>query len=149
MSVLVGTELAKAPVSEEVIMPRFLRVDSQCCFSLIILCSLCAAALATDRGDFANQPDQIRQWFKNAKAPNGGACCDQADGHRTEYELRENHYWVLIDGKWVVVPAQAVIHNEPNPIGEAVVWYKWSILGSTEHLRREPIINCFAAPAQG
>jgi hypothetical protein len=126
----------------------FLQRRWWCCFSLTVLCSLPAAAVAMDGGKFANEPDEIRGWFKNAKAPNGGACCDQADGHRTEYEIRENHYWVLIDGAWVVVPAQAVIHNEPNPVGEAVVWYKWSTLGSTEHPRREAIINCFAAPAQ-
>ena len=60
----------------------------------------------------------------------------------------ETHPVELIEGAWVVVPAQAVIHNEPNPLGEAVVWYKRSILGSTEHPLREPIINCFAAPAQ-
>jgi hypothetical protein len=131
-----------------VFISRFLRINSKCYFSFAILCFLCAAAVAMDGGKFANEPNEIREWFKNAKAPNGGACCDEADGHRTEYELRENHYWVLIDGAWVVVPAQAVIHNEPNPVGEAVVWYKWSTLGSTEQPRREPIINCFAAPAQ-
>jgi hypothetical protein len=135
-------------MDRRIFMSRFLRVNSKCYFSFTILCFLCVAAVAMDGGRFANEPDEIRGWFKNAKAPNGGACCDEADGHRTEYELRENHYWVLIEGAWVVVPAQAVIHNEPNPVGEAVVWYKWSILGSTEHPLREPIINCFAAPAQ-
>ena len=29
----------------------------------------------------------------------------------------------LVDGTWVPVPAQAVIRDTGNPIGDAVVWY--------------------------
>jgi hypothetical protein len=30
---------------------------------------------------------------------------------------------VPIDGEWLPVPAEAIVYNAGNPVGEAVVWY--------------------------
>jgi hypothetical protein len=57
------------------------------------------------------------------KSPTGLPCCDIADGHPTDYDMRENTYWVPINGEWMKVPQDAVVHDEGNPTGEAVVWY--------------------------
>lgn len=80
---------------------------------MVSLCALASAAQAVDRGQFENVPDNIRSWFKAIISPSGVPCCDIADGHRTEYDVRD-------DG---------------NPVGEAVVWYV--------HHRGSIVISCF------
>jgi hypothetical protein len=62
-------------------------------------------------------------------------CCDESDGHRTTYDVRGGAYWVPIEGQWMQVPERAVIRDQGNPIGEAVVWYV--------HHRGSIIISCF------
>jgi hypothetical protein len=136
--------ICRASADWEIKMSRFAKglfLSSSCLF---IACTMSVAAVAMDQGQFANAPERIRDWFKSAKGPNGGACCDLADGHRTEYDMREDHYWVPIEGAWIEVPAQAVIHNAQNPTGEGVVWYSWRVSGNVEAPIREPLIRCFA-----
>ena len=96
---------------------------------------LASAALAVDRGQFGHVPPDIRAWFKSVIAPNGVPCCDELDGHRTTYDVRAGAYWVPIEGQWMQVPERAVIRDQGNPIGEAVVWYV--------HHRGSIIISCF------
>jgi hypothetical protein len=87
------------------------------------LFSLPPAALAFDNGQYNDVPDNVRSWFKNVRSPHGVPCCDIADGHRTAYDIRSDGYWVPIEGEWRQVPAEAIVHNAGNPVGEAVVWY--------------------------
>jgi hypothetical protein len=88
-----------------------------------LLCAVSAtAAIAMDRGQFANVPLEVREWFEHLRSPNGVACCSYADGHRTGYDMRQGQYWVPIEGQWYAVPPEAVIKTA-NPVGEAVVWY--------------------------
>ena len=75
-----------------------------------------------DRGQFANVPLEVREWFEHLRSPNGVACCSYADGHGTGYDMRQGQYWVPIEGQWYAVPPEAVIKTA-NPVGEAVVWY--------------------------
>lgn len=84
---------------------------------------ICTPALAHDNGQFNDVPDTVRAWFKSVKSQHGVPCCDIADGHRTEYDMRSNQYWVPIDGQWMPVPPEAVIRDSGNPVGDAVVWY--------------------------
>ena len=102
---------------------------------LACLSMLASAALAVDRGQFDHVPPDIRAWFKSVIAPNGVPCCDVSDGHRTSYDVRAGAYWVPIEGQWMQVPERAVIRDQGNPIGEAVVWYV--------HHRGSIIISCF------
>ena len=102
---------------------------------LACLSVLASAALAVDRGQFGHVPPDIRAWFKSVIAPNGVPCCDESDGHRTTYDVRGGAYWVPIEGQWMAVPDRAVIRDQGNPIGEAVVWYV--------HHRGSIIISCF------
>jgi len=92
-------------------------------------------ARAVDRGQFGHVPPDIRAWFKSVIAPNGVPCCDESDGHRTSYDVRAGAYWVPIEGQWMRIPERAVIRDQGNPIGEAVVWYV--------HHRGSIIISCF------
>jgi hypothetical protein len=86
---------------------------------------VCSAtrALARDNGQFGNVPPEIRAWFKSVKSHAGVPCCDIADGHRTDYDMREGQYWVPINDQWIRVPAEAVVDDAGNPTGDAVVWY--------------------------
>jgi hypothetical protein len=99
------------------------------------LMALGSAAQAFDNGQYENIPPDIRAWFKGIIAPSGVPCCDIADGHRTEYEVRSGAYWVPIDGMWWQVPDRAIIRDRGNPVGEAVVWYV--------HHRGSIVISCF------
>jgi hypothetical protein len=94
-----------------------------------------SVACATDQGQFQNVPDNVRAWFKSVKSPKGVPCCDIADGHRTDYDIREGGFWVPIEGVWMHVPDDAVIRDAGNPVGEAIVWYV--------HHRGAIVISCF------
>lgn len=97
-------------------------------------------ALARDNGQFADVSPSVRAWFKSVKSQHGVPCCDIADGHRTDYDMRKDQYWVPINGNWMPVPPDAVLDTVGNPVGDAVVWY--SIYG--EHV----VIRCFV-PGSG
>ncbi len=101
----------------------------------VVLMCASATVSAMDRGQFDNIPDNIRSWFKSVIAPNGVPCCDESDGHRTSYDMREGAFWVPIEGEWMRVPERAIIRDAANPVGEAVVWY-------VRH-RGAIIISCF------
>jgi hypothetical protein len=101
---------------------------------------LCTPAVARDNGQFSNVPDAVRTWFRNVKSQHGVPCCDIADGHRTEFDMRKNQYWVPIEGTWTPVPPEAVLNDVGNPVGDAVVWY--SVYGG------RVMIRCFV-PGSG
>jgi hypothetical protein len=106
-------------------------------FALLIpLLFIGFGAQAFDNGQYDNVPSNIRAWFKSVRSARGIPCCDIADGHRTDYDMRANAYWVPIEGKWMQVPDEAVLRNTGNPTGDAVVWY--SKYG--DHV----VIRCFA-----
>src|SRR5215469_10691168 len=90
----------------------------------LVFCAVSApAAVAMDRGQFANVPPQVREWFEHLRSPNGVSCCSYADGHRTGFDMRQGQYWVPIEGEWYPIPPEAVIKTA-NPVGEAIVWYQ-------------------------
>jgi hypothetical protein len=89
----------------------------------LVFCAVGAtAAIAMDRGQFANVPPEVREWFEHLQSPKGVPCCSYADGHRTGYDTRQDQYWVPIEGEWYPVPPEAIIKTA-NPVGEAIVWY--------------------------
>ena len=91
----------------------------------LMFCAVSAtAAIAMDRGQFANVPLELREWFEHMRSPKGILCCSYADGHRTGYDIRQGQYWVPIEGEWYPVPPEVVIKTE-NPVGEAIVWYQY------------------------
>ena len=106
------------------------------------------AAAAFDRGQWNDVPDHVRSWFKSLRNPAGFLCCDVADGHRTDWDLRSAGYFIPnpIDpaGAWIQVPPGAVLHNAGNPVGEAIVW--WTAIGSDEG--QSIFIRCFV-PGDG
>jgi hypothetical protein len=105
---------------------------------IVILTSavaLASAAQAFDRGQYENVPADIRAWFKGVVSPSGVPCCDISDGTAPHTTCARGAYWVPIDGLWWQVPERAVIRNQGNPVGDAVVWYV--------SLRGSIVISCF------
>ena len=90
--------------------------------SLVFWAVSATAAIAMDRGQFANVPLELREWFEHMRSPKGILCCSYADGHRTGYDIRQGQYWVPIEGEWYPVPPETVIKTE-NRVGGAIVWY--------------------------
>jgi len=76
---------------------------------------------ARDDGRYANSP--LKQWFDSLRSGKG-PCCSDADGYAVsdpDWETKEGHYRVRIDGEWHNVPDEAVI-TEPNRAGRTMVW---------------------------
>jgi hypothetical protein len=81
------------------------------------------SAQARDRGQYANSAPEMKAWFDSLRSRKG-PCCSDADGSAVsdvDWETKNGHYRVRIDGEWVEVPDEAVI-TEPNRIGRAMVW---------------------------
>ena len=91
-------------------------------YRLIILS---AVALAS----YSGPKTELTPWFESLKSAGGGYCCAQADGRETEYDTKDGHYVVPINGKTVQVPDDRVL-TQPNRNGRAMVW-----LDSTGNIR--------------
>jgi hypothetical protein len=84
----------------------------------VLLLVLTTTALARDDGRYAN--NLLKPWFDSLKSAKG-LCCGEADGRETEYDTRESHYWVPVNGVWTQVRDDAVL-TEPNRVGRPMVW---------------------------
>jgi hypothetical protein len=72
-------------------------------------------------GRYANSP--LKQWFDSLRSGKG-PCCSDADGSAVsdvDWESKDGHYRVRVDGEWHDVPDDAVI-TEPNRVGRTMVW---------------------------
>jgi hypothetical protein len=79
-------------------------------------------AHARDDGRYANSP--LKPWFDSLKSKGGAPCCSDADGTAVsdpDWESKDGHYRVRLDGNWIDVPDDAVI-TEPNRYGQTMVW---------------------------
>lgn len=85
--------------------------------------ALISKTVAMDRDELRNVDPKIRKWFEQMRSPQGKPCCSYADGHRTEYDMKENRYWIPINQVWTPIPPEVVIYDQGNPFQEAVVWY--------------------------
>jgi hypothetical protein len=91
------------------------------------LALLLAAAVILVRdptGKWAGDP--LEPWFQSLQNKVGIYCCARADGYPFEdgeWDIKENNYRVFIQGRWVVVPDDAVLSG-PNKFGKAIVWFR-------------------------
>ena len=68
--------------------------------------------------------DLLQPWFESLRNKAGLYCCAKADGHpldEGEWDIKDNSYRVLLQGKWTIVPGDTVISG-PNKLGKALVW---------------------------
>ena len=76
------------------------------------------AFVGGERGRIAKGPrDAPKLIASEALRPNNGPesaprVQSAADGHATDYDTRENKYWMPINGEWMVVPPEAVVSDE-------------------------------------
>jgi hypothetical protein len=74
----------------------------------------------------ANPPEgadaSMGPWFHSLHQPGTGTpCCSVADCRPTDFRSTGDHYEAMINGKWLEVLADKVIHRSENPTGRAVV----------------------------
>jgi hypothetical protein len=82
---------------------------------------LAGHAVARDDGRYAGSP--LKPWFDSLKSGKG-PCCSDADGSAVadvDWESKDGHYRVRLEGQWIDVPGDAVI-TEPNRAGRTMVW---------------------------
>ena len=109
---------------------------------VVLLLAAAVILIRDPTGKWANDP--LRPWFEALKNKYGLVCCAEADGHpldESEWDMKGNSYRVLVEGKWIVVPDDALILG-PNKFGKAIVWLwpqeipEWSV-------DRNNLIRCF------
>jgi hypothetical protein len=70
-----------------------------------------------------NRPD-LDNWFLGLQSKGNAPCCDGSEAMRlddVDWESRDGHYRVRLEGEWVDVPDNAVIDG-PNRAGPTMVW---------------------------
>src|SRR5437879_9014956 len=78
---------------------------------------LCSPAL-----DHVAGHPELNEWF-NRLASGRGLCCSFADGSAVsdvDWESKDGHYRVRLEGRWIDVPDDAVV-TEPNRAGRTMV----------------------------
>ena len=78
-------------------------------------------AYPRDNGQYAGSP--LKSWFDQLSSGKG-RCCSDADGTAVsdpDWDSKDGHYRVRLDGEWIDVPDDAVI-KEPNRAGPTMVW---------------------------
>jgi hypothetical protein len=84
---------------------------------------------------------ELNGWLESLHSGKG-PCCDGSDAKRldnTEWDTKDGHYRVFIDGEWVEVPDEAVI-GAPNRANRAMVW--------PQYQDGHPKVRCFIAGAE-
>lgn len=78
---------------------------------------------------------ELQDWYEHLRG--NGPCCDGSDAKHVadvDWETKDGHYRVRMEGKWVDVPDAAVVQG-PNRDGRTLVWPYW--------INGEPQIRCF------
>lgn len=68
---------------------------------------------------------EFNSWVQGLKDRKGVGCCSTADGYPAdvEWDTANDRYRVRIEGVWYTVPATALIDDQTNRFGTAMVWY--------------------------
>jgi len=114
---------------------RAVRPETAFRLSLVVSLALAFTAASSGLGQardpdgrYANSP--LKQWFDSLRSGKG-PCCSDADGTAVadvDWESKDGHYRVRLDGEWIDVPDEAVI-TEPNRVGRTMVWPMRGYLG--------------------
>lgn len=95
-----------------------------------VLALLLTTCLSTCGGHTAYAHDKshpvstdMKAWFDTLQSRKG-PCCSDADGSvvkDSDWEARDGHYRVFLEGEWRDVPDEAVV-TVPNLYGRTMVW---------------------------
>ena len=107
----------------------------RCCAAFAVALLVVEPAFARDPdGRFANSP--LKPWFEKLSSGKG-PCCSDADGSAAadaDWDTKDGHYRVRLEGDWVDVPEDAVVAG-PNRAGRTVVWLYY--------IDGHPQVRCF------
>jgi hypothetical protein len=81
------------------------------------------AGSATARDDGRYADSALKPWFDSLRSAKG-LCCSDADGSvvsDVDWESKDGHYRVRLEGQWIDVPDDAVV-TAPNRAGRTMVW---------------------------
>jgi hypothetical protein len=103
--------------------------------AILLALAVCqGAASARDDGRYAGSP--LKPWFDQLRSGKG-PCCSDADGSAVgdaDWDTRNGHYRVRLEGEWVEVPEDAVVAG-PNRAGRTMVWLMYQ--------DGKPAVRCF------
>lgn len=88
-------------------------------FALLFFIMLIGAS----RAHSPERPD-LNGWFAGLKSINKDPCCEGSDAavlKDSDWEAKDGHYRVFIEGRWWDVPEEAVVTG-PNKFGRTMVW---------------------------
>jgi hypothetical protein len=113
--------LALSPAVRRVIgLNRIAALD--CCYATLVIFAVMLSTFTIVRAHDHERPE-LNGWYQSLRSGKG-PCCDGSDAKRlddADWESRDGHYRVRIDGEWVDVPADAVVGG-PNRAGRTMVW---------------------------
>jgi hypothetical protein len=104
------------------------------CVALLIA----AITVAPARGHDHSRPD-LDDWYLSLRTPGGGPCCggpkvDATTLDDADWETKDGHYRVRVNGQWLDVPDDKVVPG-PNRAGRTMVWLFYS--------NGNPFVRCF------
>jgi hypothetical protein len=91
-------------------------------YATLVTFAVTLSSLTAARAHDHARPE-LNGWYQSLRSGKG-PCCDGSDARRVDdadWESRDGHYRVRIDGEWVDVPREAVVDG-PNRAGRAMVW---------------------------
>ena len=99
----------------------------------IVMAAGVAAVKARDAGQWADVPENVRQWFQSLKQPDHPrlSCCGEADAFEADsFEVDGDHYVAIItNGKGVIpngtrisVPNSKMKWDKGNPTGHGIIF---------------------------
>lgn len=69
-----------------------------------------------------NANPAFSDWFGSLIDPDTTApCCSVADCRIVEHRIVRDHFEVEVEGRWVGIPEEKVLHRTDNPTGQAVL----------------------------
>lgn len=110
------------------------------------------------------RPD-LDGWYGSLRNPHSSShvirdvgCCSKDDCHETEAEMRGNDWWARLGtrkvsgdwdlGEWVQVPEEAILFNQSNPTGTAVMCHSMSIDLAGHVTKDRNTVFCFIPPTE-
>jgi hypothetical protein len=99
----------------------------------IVVATCITTAKARDDGQWADVPENVRQWFQSLKQPDHPrqSCCGEADAFEADsFEVEGDHYVAIItngkgaipSGTRIPVPNQKMKWDAGNPTGHGIIF---------------------------
>jgi hypothetical protein len=136
-------------------------------FGLTLMAIVVLACLTKAHAHDWRRPD-LDAWYSGLRNPRSSSsavrnvgCCSKDDCHETEADMRGNDWWARLGMRhgldweladWVKVPAEAILLNQTNPTGNAVICHSVTLSDPTGNGTRgdaaAATVFCFIPPAE-